>query len=213
MRKVALLVAPWLLLASTTAVFRRLSAHLGPKRGYLGGFLFYWIFWCMLFPMWVLGARRLPALFRSRVEPSRPPSHSDLLLLALPPAVGYSLAFPRALARADEKIVLASALQALINASAEELLWRGTYLAVFPNSPALGYLYPTVGFAVWHYAPQVVFPSRYPGGRTSFVATAGLFGLIWGRVASRNGSVGWSVVSHVLLDFSGLGARIYFEDT
>jgi membrane protease YdiL (CAAX protease family) len=108
--------------------------------------------------------------------------------------------------------VLASALQALINASAEELLWRGTYLAVFPNSPALGYLYPTVGFAVWHYAPQVVFPSRYPGGRTSFVLSAGLFGLIWGRVASRNGSVGWSLVSHVLLDFSGLGARIYFED-
>jgi hypothetical protein len=31
-------------------------------------------------------------------------------------------------------------------------------------------------------------------------------------VASRSGSIEWSVVSHVLLDFSGLGARIYFED-
>jgi membrane protease YdiL (CAAX protease family) len=212
MRKVALLVAPWMLLASTTAVFRQLSVRLGPKRGYLGGFLFYWIFWCLLFPAWILGPRRLPALFRTGAEPSRRPTRSDLLLLALPPAVGYSSAFPRALARADKKIVLASAVQALINASAEELLWRGTYQAVFPRSIALGYLYPTVGFAAWHYAPQVVFPSRYPGGKTSFVASAGLFGLLWGRVAARQGTIAWSTISHVLLDFSGLGARKYIED-
>jgi len=69
-----------------------------------------------------------------------------------------------------------------------------------------------VGFAVWHYAPQVVFPSRYPGGATAFVASAGLFGLLWGRVAYRDGTIGRSLISHVLLDFSGLGARIYFED-
>jgi len=41
MRKFALLVAPWLLLASTTIVFRRLAARFGPKRGYFGGFVFY----------------------------------------------------------------------------------------------------------------------------------------------------------------------------
>jgi membrane protease YdiL (CAAX protease family) len=49
-------------------------------------------------------------------------------------------------------------------------------------------------------------------GRTSFVVSAGLFGLVWGRVAYRHGSIGWSTISHVLLDFSGLGASIYFED-
>lgn len=212
MRQFALLIAPWLLLASATVVFRRLCARFGPKRGYFGGFLFYWIFWCLLFPMWVLGPRHLPALVWAGVEPSGPPNRSDLLLLAVPPAVGYSMAFPRALARANKKIVLASAVQALLNASAEELLWQGTYMAVFPRSLALGYLYPTVGFALWHYAPQVVFPSRYPGGATSCVARAGLFGLLWGRAARRNGFIGWTVISHVLLDFSGLGARISFED-
>jgi membrane protease YdiL (CAAX protease family) len=180
--------------------------------GYFGGFVFYWIFWCLLLPMWVLGPRRLPDLFRARVAPSRRPNRSDLLLLAVPPAVGYSLAFPRALAQANKKIMLASASQGLVNASAEELLWRGTYQAVFPKSLALGYLYPSLGFAVWHYAPQVVFPSRYPGGATAFVASAGLFGLLWGCMAYRDDSIRRSVISHVLLDFSGLGARIYFED-
>src|ERR671939_1187636 len=80
MRKFALLIAPWLLLASTTTVFRRLAARFGPKGGYFRGFLFYWIFWCLLFPMWVLGPRRLPGLFRAGVAPSSRPNRSDLLL-------------------------------------------------------------------------------------------------------------------------------------
>lgn len=162
--------------------------------------------------MWFLGPRRLPTLFRVSVAPSRRPNRSDLLLLAVPPAVGYSLAFPRALARANKKIVLASGALALVNATAEEVLWRGAYKAVFPNRLVLGYLYPTVGFALSHYAPQSVFPSRYPGGASSFVLSAGLFGLLWGRVAFRSGSVGLTIPSHALLDFSGLGARVYFED-
>ena len=44
------------------------------------------------------------------------------------------------------------------------------------------------------------------------MASAGLFGLLWGRVAYLDGSIGRSLISHVLLDFSGLSARIYFED-
>jgi membrane protease YdiL (CAAX protease family) len=212
MKKIALILTPWLLLASTASVFRRLAARFGPKRGYFGGFLFYWIFWRLLLPVWVLGPRRLPTLFRVRVAPSRRPNRSDLLLLAVPPAVGYSLAFPRALARANKKIMLASGALALVNATAEEVLWRGVYTATFPNRLVLGYLYPTVGFALSHYAPQSVFPSRYPGGASSFVLSAGLFGLLWGRVAFRSGSVGLTILSHALLDFAGLGARVYFED-
>jgi membrane protease YdiL (CAAX protease family) len=86
------------------------------------------------------------------------------------------------------------------------------YTATFPNRLVLGYLYPTVGFALSHYAPQSVFPSRHPGGASSFVLSAGLFGLLWGRVAFRSGSVGLTILSHALLDFAGLGARVYFED-
>src|SRR5215204_3653991 len=96
MKKIALLVTLWLLLASTTTVFRQLAACFGPMRGYFGGFLSYWILWCLLLPMWVLGARRLPILFRTRVAPSRQPNRTDLFLLAVPPTVGYSFAFSRA---------------------------------------------------------------------------------------------------------------------
>lgn len=213
-RKLALLVMPPLLLASTKLVFQWLVNHLGLKRGYFGGFLFYWLSWCLLVPLWVLGGpRRLPQLFREMKLSQL--SRADLLLLAAPPLVGYLFALPRALRQANPPIVLASAVIALVNATAEEPLWRGTYKTMFPNRFVLDYLYPSGGFAVWHMAPQSVVPCRYPGGAVSYVISSGGFGLLWGHLVNRTGSIRWTVVSHVLLDFSGLSqdlARIYFQD-
>jgi membrane protease YdiL (CAAX protease family) len=102
-------------------------------------------------------------------------------------------------------------LIALVNGSLEELLWRGAYVSVFPESWFFGLFYPAIGFAVWHFAPQAVFPSRAPGGNLALVVVAGLVGLMWGWVALQSGSILWTTVSHVLFDFSGLGARVYFS--
>ncbi|UNC92080.1 CPBP family glutamic-type intramembrane protease [Candidatus Contubernalis alkaliaceticus] len=51
-------------------------------------------------------------------------------------------------------IILASLALALINATADEILWRGVYIREFSGSLFMGYLYPTFGFAIWHLAPQ-----------------------------------------------------------
>ena len=68
-----------------------------------------------------------------------------------------------------------------------------------------------MGFGLWHLAPVGVRPATYPGGAVSFVGVATLWGLIYGWVAQRNGSLRWTILSHNLLDFSGLGARVYFR--
>ena len=65
------------------------------------------------------------------------------------------------------------------------------------------------GFALWHLAPLSVRPSTMPGGAGGFIAGALLLGLGWGWVAWRTGSIRWTVVSHILLDLSGLGALKY----
>jgi hypothetical protein len=54
-KRLALLAAPPLVLGTTFVAFRLLVAHFGFKCGYLGGFLFYWVVWCLLPPWWVLG--------------------------------------------------------------------------------------------------------------------------------------------------------------
>jgi len=49
---------------------------------------------------------------------------------------------------------------AIINGTYEEILWRGLYVKIFPNKVMLGLIYPTIGFAIWHISPQLVFPSE-----------------------------------------------------
>ena len=204
--QIVLLGAPPILLGSTWVVFRQGASRWGQTRGYFAGFVFYWIVWCLTLPLVLLGADGVVGLFG---HPPTRMTESNIFLLVLPLVLGYGYAFPKAVRDADAKVIAISAVLALFNGTFEELLWRGAYLRVFPDN-LFDYVYPSIGFAVWHFAPQSVIRSRTPGGAASFVAVPGLLGLIWGWVARMTGSLLWSTASHVLFDFSGLGARVYF---
>jgi membrane protease YdiL (CAAX protease family) len=163
-------------------------------------------------PLWLLGRQRVVALFRARPAGASGVRQRDLLAIVAPPLLGFSVVFPRQIRRASAADVAGSALLAIVNATGEELLWRGVYLALYPDAALLNTLYPSLGFAAWHVAPQSVFPSTRPGGATSLVVTAGLVGGVYARVAQRAGSLRWTTLSHVLFDFSGLGALLYRTD-
>ncbi|HEV2129025.1 MAG TPA: hypothetical protein VGR22_10440, partial [Thermomicrobiales bacterium] len=160
-RRAALLATPPLLLMTTAAAFRGFQRQFGDRLGYLAGFLVYWIGWCMLLPLWVLGPRGLRELFR----PARH-SRKDVALLSAPPALGMVAAFPSAAREATPAVIAGSVAIAVVNGTLEEVLWRGTYQAVFPDAPVTG-LYPAVGFAVWHYAPQTIHPTHPHSNPTS----------------------------------------------
>ena len=61
-QQIALLVTPFALLASTRIAFRLFGRMLGPRWGYLCGFLSYWAIWCLALPWWVLGKQGIQAL-------------------------------------------------------------------------------------------------------------------------------------------------------
>jgi membrane protease YdiL (CAAX protease family) len=134
-----------------------------------------------------------------------------VVALVWPLLLGFGVAFPAAVRGADGLLVGLSILIATVNGTLEELLWRGAFVAEFPDDPWRGHVWPAVGFAVWHYAPQVVFPNRMPGGATSLVAVCLVLGLSWGWVARRQRSIRWTALVHVLFDASGLGARMYLR--
>jgi membrane protease YdiL (CAAX protease family) len=171
----------------------------------------YWIGWCVLFPLWVLGPPGVRAAFAAPRMPMGRLHWKDYALIALPPLVGDIFAFPSAIREASPPVVAASAIIALVNAVGEELLWRGVFLRAFPRRLLLGQIYASLTFGLWHVAPQTVAPSRHPGGSASFAVFATAVGLIYGRIAARTGSIRASTLSHALLDFSGLGARVYFR--
>jgi len=209
-RRIALIAAPWALLLSTYGVYQGAVSLWGARPGYLIGFLFYWIIWCLGFPLWILGSKSVLARFREVKCRFTDRKWLGLLLLVTPLLLAYGYEFPRAAPQATLPIVLVSIVISVMNGTAEELLWRGAYPAVFPDSSWWGYLYPTVGFAVWHFAPQSVFPNPRPGATVSLVVAAGIVGLMWGWVAHKTKSIRWTTLSHILFDFSGLGGRVYF---
>ena len=108
-------------------------------------------------------------------------------------------------------MIATAATVAEINAPLEELLWRASYAELWPDNPWLGYVWPSIGFALWHLAPQVIHPSRMGSGR--YTAASLALGLSWGYVAWTNRSVRWTTLSHVLTDGSGIeNARFFLEN-
>jgi len=209
LNRILLLVTPPLLIVTTVGAFRMFARFLGPKTGYLAGFGFYWLFWCVALPMVVLGRDGVAAIFQRVRHPFGRPAWLGALGLILPLGLGYGYAFPRAIAGATPVAVLVSAALALVNGPLEELLWRGTYAVTFGSSKLFGWVYPTLGFALWHLAPLSVFPNRAPGGNVSFILAASVIGLFYGWVATQTRSIRYTTIAHVLFDFSGLGGRIF----
>jgi membrane protease YdiL (CAAX protease family) len=94
---------------------------------------------------------------------------------------------------------------AIVDGTLEEVLWRGTYLVVFRDNPWLALIYPSIGFAIWHFAPQSIIPFEGQGGKFSLVIAVGFLGLLWAWVANSTGVIVWTVIAHILIDFSALG--------
>jgi membrane protease YdiL (CAAX protease family) len=189
-----------------------LKRRYGARKAYLGGFIFYWAFWCLVIPLILLGPQQVIRLFHPVSQPFGQPWLLGLLCLLGPPLVSLAFIFPRQLAGASQRLLLISALLALVNGVLEELLWRGVYMTLFPDNPWLAIVYPAIGFAIWHFAPQSIYPYDGPGGRVVLVAGAALLGLLWGWAAASTGVILYTALAHILVDFSALGWREVLQE-
>ncbi|WP_298408610.1 CPBP family intramembrane glutamic endopeptidase [uncultured Chloroflexus sp.] len=84
---------------------------------------------------------------------------------------------------------------AMINGCGEELLWRGMYVHLFPRNIWLAMVYLSFGFALWHLAPQIIFPAE---SVIEFVVATLWLGLAYGVIAYRTGAVTWPALAHSL---------------
>jgi len=177
---------------------------------YILGFIFYWVIWCYLLPLLLLGVNGFKSIIKQVENVFGQPKWVGILLLLLPPILAFSTVFISKITNANLIIILVSLVLAIINATGEEILWRGVYIRNFPDSILLGYIYPSLGFALWHISPQTLYSSQMPGGIYSFLIGALFLGLCWGWVSFKTKSIRWSIYSHILTDFLGLGATVYF---
>jgi membrane protease YdiL (CAAX protease family) len=102
-------------------------------------------------------------------------------------------------------LILLAIPLAAINGFCEEILWRGLYVQIFPQNPWLGVLYPALGFAAWHLAPQSIFPAENVVG---FMISTFFLALPYGVIAYRTGSARWTAISHTLSGILALSGAL-----
>lgn len=209
-KRLLLYLTPPLVLLSTIIVFHYASFLFGQKPGYFVGFLFYWLFWCLIVPIITIGRAEIKSSFLRIPTRISKLTIRELIMLAIPLLLGYGYAFPKALNSANFMIVIFSLLLAVVNALFEEILWRATFIKFFGKNVFMSLIYPTIGFGVWHYSPQTIFPSSTTGTTTAFIGVAAIVGFFYGLIARKYNSIFWTTIAHAFFDFSGLGGRLYF---
>jgi membrane protease YdiL (CAAX protease family) len=185
--------APLVLVGVMIPVFRLLSGLLEKAIiGWYLGLALYWFTWCTLLPLGLVGKERLGEIIR----PHKP--NITVVLLVLFPAVMAALAklfTGMGYNKPEPWIWLLYISTAFGNGFFEELLWRGVYLELFPDRSFFAIIWPSIWFALWHYAPGSVSANSNP---LALIIGAGLFGFLLAFLAKRTGTVWWCVVAHVL---------------
>jgi membrane protease YdiL (CAAX protease family) len=205
-----LLLTPICLPLSMYAVFHGLTRAFGFPLGYLFAFAAYWIGWCTGLPLGLLGRPRVAALWRARL-PIRDVGWRQQLALWCPLMFPLYFAFLPRVAAATAAVLAVSLVLGVVTGTAEELLWRGTYLTVFPDRVWLNTWLPSIAFGIWHLCPLAVLPSHYAGGTAAFVAYSVALGLSYAYVARTTGSIWWCAMAHALHDTLGLGGAVYVQ--
>ena len=122
-----LLLSPPVLLITTYITYGLLGELLGSVNGYLGGFLFYWIVWCCILPVLLLGFKQIRNMFNDSEHRFGKPRLIGLAFLAGPFVAPFFSMFLPKIGEASLSIIIVSALFAIVNGTMEELLWRGAF--------------------------------------------------------------------------------------
>ncbi len=197
--KYFLLLLPFLLLLSTALIFISFSQLLGKELGYVLGFTFYWGIWCIIVPLLLLGKDGFFSLFREEIPLFRKENWLPVSLLAATSVGALFMYFIPNIATTPTVVIIIGIPVAIINGTCEEILWRGLYVTRFPNKVMLGLIYPSIGFAIWHISPQLVFPSE--GGIITvmiFIISTFFLGFCYGWVSYKTRSIKWNALSHVI---------------
>ena len=201
-----MLLLPFLLIPSTAIVFISLSQWLNAEVGYVLGFLFYWVIWCCLVPLWILRREGIRSLFREETPLFRKSNWLPAVLLVLIVVITVIMYPPTALLAAPARLLIVAIPVAIVNGICEELLWRGLYVRAFPRNPVLGVVYPSLGFALWHISPQLVFPAE--SGVWPFVVSTFFLGISYGWISYRTRSIKWNAISHSIGGILDVGGAI-----
>ncbi len=186
------IVAPLLIVGMMYPFFQFITNLFGETVGWYLGLIVYWIIWGGIFSVAILGKENLITIIRPRkitikifLLISFPILMSSLYKLI--PGMGYE--------KPSIWIFLLLLSTTFGNGFFEEVLWRGVYMKLFPNNFMFRIIWPTIWFAIWHYAPGSVHSDS---NVIALMIGAGVFGFYLSSLAKLTDTIWWTIVIHIL---------------
>ena len=141
---------PLVLVPVMYAVFQMAAAVFGSDLAWYLGLSIYWVTWCLVFSIWMIGKETI----RQLIQPQKL-TVQMLLIVAFPLVMTLRVRFIVGMEyeKAGLWALLGLVFSAFANGFFEEIMWRGVYMTLFPNSILWRIVWPTLWFAAWHYAP------------------------------------------------------------
>jgi membrane protease YdiL (CAAX protease family) len=193
-QKIAI-ISPLILITSMYPVFQVLSGTLGETVGWYLGLAIYWLIWGAVFPWLMIGKESILRIAR----PRKPTVQALVLVMVLLLLAGsYRIGAGMQYQKPSVLVFLMLVTTTFGNGFFEEVLWRGTYMELFPDSLLFRIVYPTIWFALWHYAPGSVSSTGNPIG---LIIGSGLMGFYLSFVAKKTDTIWWTIVAHTLGGF------------
>ena len=196
-KKRTLLVSSLLMLPVTFGLFQLTTASLGPKWGYVTGFLGYWAY-CLITAWLVSGSDW--NYFKDIWSQQRDGKYAKwIALAAFIPAFGvFFVSFLPNVAKLTLSAAILLIVMVILNGTIEELYWRGLYLLEYPNNARIGFFLSWLLFGAWHISLWFARGILYKDGFLALVGGAYGLGLIWTWVARSNGNLRAVVSAHIL---------------
>lgn len=183
-------IAPLVLVAVMYPIFHLLAGVMNYRVAWYLGLAIYWIIWCCVFPLLIIGKEAIKTLIRPQK-----PDKKILLLIAIPLLGAVA---GRLMLGGYEKesvwIALLLFSTPFGNGFFEEVLWRGMYLRLFPDHLFYRMIWPSLWFALWHYAPGSVSS----GNPARLMIGAGVMGLYLSYLAKKRNTAWWGIVVHTV---------------
>ena len=204
-KELIIYLLPPFVIISFYLVFHFFTTIASGKEAYLLGMTFYWILGCLVPAfLWINKTNRKLLLRIRRIN------WWQLILVLAPVSFAFLCGpFRQRINEATTMALMLSLPYACLNAFCEEFLWRGVFYVHHQGNFFHAVFVSSVWYGIWHYVPLSVQPA--PIGNLYFIVSAIGMGLCWGALTYYTRSIFWSIVSHALVDFSGIGAIYYFR--
>jgi len=193
-QKIAL-ISPLILIGVMYPVFQLLSGALGETIGWYLGLVTYWLIWGAIFPWFMIGKESIVRMIRPRKLDT---NVFFLVLFPLLMAGLYRFIPGMEYEKPSVWIFLLLLSTNFGNGFFEEVLWRGVYMELFPDSIFFRIVWPSIWFALWHYVPGSV---SLTGNAIGLMIGSGLMGFYLSFLAKKTGTIWWTIVAHAIGGF------------